>query len=69
MSKNQQPFKNKEIEYLRISPLLSGQSSVHYLLVRTNVGRKSGGNDPAKVTLLVDTGASYTTEELMEDEE
>ena len=61
MSKNQQPFNNKEIERLRISPLLSGQSSVHYLLVRTNVGRKSGGDDPAKITLLVDTGASHTT--------
>jgi hypothetical protein len=60
VSKNQQPFKNKEIETFPIPPLFLGQPSVHYLLVRTNVGSKSGGDDPAKVTLLVDTGATHT---------
>ncbi len=60
MSQNQQPFKNNEIKRYRINPLLTDQPSFYYLLVRANLGRKSPGNDPAKVILLVDTGASYT---------
>jgi aspartyl protease family protein len=61
MSNNEQSFKNNEIKRYSISPLLASQPSVHYLLVKTNVGSKFGQTDPVKVPLLVDTGASYTT--------
>jgi len=60
VSKNQEGFKNNEIEFLPIPPLLPGQPWIRYLLVKTNVGSKYGQTDPVKVRLLVDTGASYT---------
>ena len=61
MSPNKQPLNNKEIQRFPISPLLQNQPSVHYLLVRANVRIKSEVSEFSKVTLLVDTGASYTT--------
>ena len=63
MSKNQQPF-NNQVKRLRFSPLLKNQqnsSTSHYLLVRADVGRKSGKGDPLEVPLLLDTGATYTS--------
>jgi hypothetical protein len=59
---NQQPF-NNQVEHLRFSPLLKNQQhspTSHYLLVRADVGRKSGKGDSLEVPLLVDTGATYT---------
>lgn len=61
MSKNQEGFNNNEVEFFPIPPLLPGHASVHYLLVRSDVSSKSGQTAPVEVTLLVDTGASYTT--------
>jgi aspartyl protease family protein len=61
MSNNQQSFNNNEIKRYSISPLLRSQPSIHYLLVKTNVSSKYGQTAPVNVTLLVDTGASYTT--------
>ena len=60
---NQQPF-NNQVKSLTLPPLLENQPfspKSHYLIVRTNVGSKSGQTTPVKVPLLVDTGASYTT--------
>ncbi len=48
---NQQPF-NNQVELLRFSPLLKNQPhspTSHYLLVRADVGRKSGKGDPLEV--------------------
>ena len=61
MSQNQEGFNNNEVEFFPIPPLLPGHSSVHYLLVRSDVSSKFGITAPVEVTLLVDTGASYTT--------
>ena len=61
MSKNQEGFNNNEVEFFPIPPLLPGHASVNYLLVRSDVSSKSGLTAPVEVTLLVDTGASYTT--------
>ena len=42
MSQNQEGFNNNEVEFFPIPPLLPGHSSVHYLLVRSDVSSKFG---------------------------